>query len=166
VAALEAERATARLPARPDAIRAAGSNVEAAQAALEQAEWRLSQRTITAPAGGLVEQLVRNPGEWVPANGVVASLLPPERLRVVFFTPEKWRDAVKLGAQVGLACTGCPTDLKGRVRFLSTVAEYAPPIIYSRETNEKLVFRAEAVLDPASLALHPGQPVSVRLVPP
>src|SRR6266568_3693263 len=42
-------------------------------------------------------------------------------------------------------------------------AEYTPPVIYSKETRDKLVFMVEAVFDPATAAnLHPGQPVDVQ----
>jgi HlyD family secretion protein len=81
VARMRAQLAAARLPSRPDRIRAAEAMVESARHALEQARWRLAQRQIASPAAGLVDDVVRRPGEWVPANGVVVSLLPPTNIR-------------------------------------------------------------------------------------
>jgi HlyD family secretion protein len=50
------------------------------------------------------------------------------------------------------------------VSFISPQAEYTPPVIYSRESREKLVFMIEIVFDAdVGAKLHPGQPVDVRL---
>jgi HlyD family secretion protein len=46
--------------------------------------------------------------------------------------------------------------------YVSTQAEYAPPVLYSKESRAKLVFLAEARLEDAS-TLRPGQPVDVKL---
>jgi HlyD family secretion protein len=45
-----ANLAVGRLPARPETIKAAENQVKQAQTGLEQAEWRLSKRTLQAPA--------------------------------------------------------------------------------------------------------------------
>jgi HlyD family secretion protein len=50
------------------------------------------------------------------------------------------------------------------VSFVSSQAEYTPPVLYSKESRSKLVFLVEARLDPAAAqSLRPGQPVDVRL---
>jgi HlyD family secretion protein len=46
------------------------------------------------------------------------------------------------------------------VSFISSQAEYTPPVLYSKESRAKLVFLAEA--RPEGGNLHPGQPVDVR----
>ncbi len=49
--------------------------------------------------------------------------------------------------------------------FVSPQAEYTPPVIYSNENRQKLVFLVEARPDAeAAQALKPGQPIDVRLV--
>jgi HlyD family secretion protein len=51
----------------------------------------------------------------------------------------------------------------GKISFISPKAEYTPPVIYSREVRDKMVFMIEMVFDPAIAAkLHPGQPVDVE----
>jgi len=162
---MKAELATARLPARSERVRAAEAAVEAARAALAQAEWRLAQRTVASPAAALVEDLVRDPGEWVPAGGAIVSLLPPGSIKVVFFVPEPQRAAVRPGGALKLSCDGCPAGLTARVTRLATEAEFTPPVIYSRETRAKLVFRAEAALPEGAAGLMPGQPVTLEPAP-
>lgn len=162
---IRADLATARLPARPDRIASARAAVEAARAALEQAEWHLTQRQVASPAAGVVDDVVRRSGEWVPGSGTVISLLPRDATKVVFYVPEPQRNAVRLGETVAIECSGCPGGLTARVSRIAQEAEYTPPVIYSRETRAKLVWRIEAVLAAVPGAPSPGQPVSVRAAP-
>ena len=164
VAETRAQLATARLPARADEIKAAQFNVEAARAALAQAEWRLAQKSIKAPVAGLVQDTFYVAGEWVNANQPVVSLLPPQNIKVRFFVEERHLGAVKIGQQASVACDGCAAPVSARVTFISPQAEFTPPVIYSRQERAKLVYLVEARLAPEdAVKLHPGQPVDVRL---
>lgn len=63
-----------------------------------------------------------------------------------------------------IRCDGCPAPVAAKVSFVSSQAEYTPPVLYSKESRSKLVFLVEARLDPADAAnLRPGQPVDVSL---
>ena len=54
--------------------------------------------------------------------------------------------------------------IRGIIDFIAAQAEYTPPIIYSKGSREKLVFRIEAAPDPQQApTLNPGLPVDVRL---
>jgi HlyD family secretion protein len=164
---LRADLATARLAARQDEIRAAQAAVEAAQAALAQAEWRLEQKSVKAPVAGTVADTLFVKGEWVPAGAPVASLLPRENIKVLFFVPEPRLGALRLGQTASVSCDGCPSPIDARVTFISTRAEFTPPVIYSRENRAKLVYLVEARPAPESaMKLHPGQPLDVRLKEP
>jgi HlyD family secretion protein len=164
VAAAEAELATARLPGRADQVAAAEAAAETAAAALAQARWQLDQRAVTAPVASLVEDTVRRAGEWVPAGGIVVSLLPPENVKVRFFVPEPMLPGVRQGQRVGLRCDGCAAGMTATVRYVAPEAEFTPPVIYSVGSREKLVFLVEAAPEPGT-TLHPGQPVDVDPAP-
>lgn len=164
VAELSAQIASARMAARSDEIRAAEANVEAARAALEQAEWRLSKRVGTAVQGGIVTDTTFRLGEMVGAGAPVVSFLPPESIKVRFFVPQAVLGGLKLGQAVTLHWDGAG-DAKGHVTYIAPQAEFTPPVIYSRGNREKLVFMVEAVTDAPDERLHPGQPVDVSVVP-
>ena len=67
------------------------------------------------------------------------------------------------GREVEIRCDGCSGPFAARVSFVSSQAEYAPPVLYSRESRAKLLFLVEARLASADGArLRPGQPVDVR----
>ena len=164
VAEYDAQLRTARLAAREDEIRAAEFEVAAARAALAQAEWRLSQKSVTAPAEALVHDTLYVQGEWVPAGAPVVSLLPPSNIKLRFFVPERDLGRIRVGDKVLISCDGCGESVSAPITYVSPEAEYTPPVIYSRETRAKLVFLVEARPAPAdAIRLKPGQPVDVTL---
>jgi HlyD family secretion protein len=132
---------------------------------LTKAEWDLSQKRQNAPQAGLVFDTLFRPGEWVPSGRPVVALLPPGNVKVRAFVPETEIGTVRVGYGARVHVDGVDQPLAGRVGFISPKAEYTPPVIYSRETREKLVFMIEILFDPAAGAkLHPGQPVDVELL--
>ena len=164
IAELDAQLTTAGLPARNDEIRAAQADAEAARAVLKQAEWKLAQKTVTAPVSGLVEDTFYVQGEWVPAGSPVVAILPPQNIKVRFFVREPDLGALKLGQVITILCDGCKNSIAAEVSFISSQAEYTPPVIYSKENRTKLVYLVEARTTPQqAVMLHPGQPVDIKL---
>jgi len=148
---------------RPSEIAAQSAAVDALQAALTQARWRLSQRSVAAPAAGVIADVLAEPGETLGAGAPVVSLLPPENIFVRFFVPEPGLAKINVGGSVALLCDNCPPDLTGVVSYIAPQAEYTPPFIYSESTTAKFVYIAEARPTPAEAAkLNPGQPVVVQ----
>ena len=163
VAQLQAELKTAQLGSRSDQIAAAEANVRALEAALAKADWALSQKRQTAPQAGLVFDTLYRPGEWVAAGRPVVTLLPPQNIKVRAFVSQTRIATLHVGDRVQITVDGRLEPLIGTVSFISPQAEYTPPVIYSRESRDKLVFMIEAVFDPKTAAgLHPGQPVDVQ----
>ncbi len=166
VAELAAEYETALLGARTDQIAAAAATVEQRRALLAEARTRLDDLSRVAPVAGLVEETFYDPGEFVPAGSPVVSLLPEEGVKLVFFLPEPQLGALQIGDAVAFACDACPPGLTARVSHIASQAEYTPPVIYSVDSRDKLVFRVEARPAGDALTLHPGQPVDVTVSPP
>ncbi|MFC7094670.1 HlyD family secretion protein [Jeongeupia naejangsanensis] len=161
---LQRQLDVARLPGRDEQIRAQSAQVGAARAALAQADWQLEQKSVRAPAAGLVFDTMYREGEWVLAGSPVVRMLPPGNIKVRFFVPESRLGAVRVGQHVQLTCDGCAKPVTATVSYISPRAEYTPPVIFSNETRAKLVFMIEALPDQAvAAALHPGQPVTVAV---
>jgi HlyD family secretion protein len=138
--------------------------VAAARAAVTQAAWRLEQKSVAAPVAGLVQDTFFVEGEWVPAGRPVVSLLPPGNVKARFYVPETVLGSIQPGRAVEIRCDGCSAPLAAKVSFVSTQAEYTPPVLYSKESRTKLLYLVEARPAPADGArLRPGQPVDVRL---
>jgi HlyD family secretion protein len=164
VTQLEADLKTAELGQRSDQITAAEEEVRARQAALSQAQWNLSQKHQDAPQSGLVFDTLYRQGEWVEAGHPVVALLPPANVKVRAFISEGSIGSVHVGDSIGVVVDGVAAPYAGKISFISPRAEYTPPVIYSQESRDKLVFMIEIVFDPQTAAnLHPGQPVDVLL---
>lgn len=161
---LRSQLEVARLPGREQQIVAQQAQVEAAGAALAQADWKLAEKSQRAHAAARVYDTLYREGEWVNAGSPVLRLLPPQNLKLRFFVAEPQLAALQLGQRVSVRCDGCAAGLQASVRYISGEAEYTPPLIYSEQTRDKLVFMVEAEPDVAQAAsLHPGQPVTVTL---
>jgi HlyD family secretion protein len=159
----EANRAVAGLPARPATIKAADNQVKQAQATLEQAQWRLSKRVLTAPSQGRVNDVIRNPGDTAGPSAPVISILPDGAVKLSVYIPESAFSSVKVGTLLGVHCDGCGPDVKARVSYVSPDPEFTPPVIYSLENRQKLVYLVEARPEGGASALQPGQIVDVDL---
>jgi HlyD family secretion protein len=160
---LSGQLEVAHMAARPEQIRAQSSQVAAASAALDQSRRRLDEKHVVAAQGGVIVDTLFREGEWVPAGSPVVRMLPPANLKVRFFVPQTAVSQFPVGRPVAVHCPGCDKPIAGTVTYVSTEPEYTPPVIYSNDTREKLVFLIEARPEAAAAAsLHPGQPVDVR----
>lgn len=166
VAQLEADLGTASLGARSDQIAAAEASAQAMEAVLARTEWDLTQKRQTAPSAGVVFDTLYRTGEWVAAGRPAVVLLPPGNVKVKIFVPQTKLADIHQGEVVRVSVDGTATPYSGTVRFISPQAEYTPPVIYSQNSRQKLVYLVEVGFDPAvALKLHPGQPVTVHLGP-
>jgi len=130
---------------------------------LTQAQWNFDQKKQAAPQAGLVYDTLFRQGEWVAAGKPVVVLLPPQNIKVRAFVPQTRVGSIQYGDPVQVMVDGVEKPFVGKVSYISPRAEYTPPVIYSRESREKLVFMIESVFDPEiSVNLHPGQPVDVE----
>lgn len=146
-------------------IKSAEADLNAALAQVAQKRWIVEHKSVAAPAAGEIADTYYRPGEWVATGSPVASLLPDTRRRLRFFVPERLVASIRPGDTVEASCDGCASPVRAKVDFVSPQAEYTPPVIYSRSSREKLVFRIEAAPAPErAMQLHPGLPVDVRLV--
>ena len=162
VSKIEADLKTAQLGSRSDQVAAAAAVVEAQEAALARADWDLAQKRQAAPVSGVVFDTMYQTGEWVPAGRPVVALLPPQNVKVRAFVPEARLSTLRYGETLRVIVDGVAKPYTGKVSFLSPRAEFTPPVIYSLEEGQKLVYKIEArPLDPDSLRV--GQPVTMHL---
>jgi HlyD family secretion protein len=159
---IEANLAVARMPAREDEIRAAEQRLAQAKAALNEARWQERQRTIVATRRGRVFDIIRRPGEIAGPSLPVVSILPDGATLIRFYAPEAEFSRLPVGASVGVSCDQCPSDLSARITYRAAEPEFTPPVIYSIERRQKLVFLIEARPETPAPALEPGQIVTVH----
>lgn len=160
--------ASAKVAAAQKAADARHAEVEAARAQAVEAQGgqretqiRINQLSPDAPATGRIDDVYFQRGEWVNANQPVVALLPDNKVKVRFYVPEQQVAAYRPGRAVHFACDGCAAGLSAIIRYVSPRPEFTPPIIYSRDSRDRLVFMVEAYPSrPANL--QPGLPVDVE----
>lgn len=168
-AALDAATARATAARRTAEARRAQVNTARAQAAeaaggQREVEISISQLSPAAPAPARVDEVFFQPGEWVSANQPIVSLLPDGKVKVRFFVPQEQVAKYRPGKKVRFSCDSCAGQLQAAIRYVSPRPEFTPPIIFSRDSRDRLVFMVEAYPDhPAEL--QPGLPVDVEPLP-
>ncbi len=162
---LENQLATGNLSARENQIKSAEASVEIAQSSLDQAAWMLGQTIVRAPEDGFVFDNLYWPGEEVPAVTPVITLLSPDHIKVIFYIPEPWLASLTMGENINFTADGLNQIGHAKISYISPSAEYTPPVIYSRDRQDQLVYRIEANFSEPKDALvwHPGQPVTVTI---
>ncbi len=126
------------------------------------AEERVSDLDGRAPQAGTIEQIFRRPGEVVAPGEPIVALLAPQNMKVRFFAPQAILSQLPVGARVLVSCDGCDEPVQARVSFVAREPQFTPPVIYSLDQRQKLVFLVEARFDGAT-PIRPGMPVDVRI---
>lgn len=175
VSAIDADHAEALSHGRAAALDAAvaataGASARAAQAradlararaSLAEARVRLDQLSVRIPATGRIEKVYYQRGEWAGANQPVLSLIPDGRVKLRFFAPERDAALYRPGREVTFSCDSCGRPMTARIVWINPQPEYTPPVIFSREASDRLMFRVEAVPEANATALNPGEPAEV-----
>ena len=138
------------------------SALRVAEARVNTSQTRLARRSGFAPVGGTVQQIYFREGEMVSAQRPVLSIMPPGNMKVRFFVAETELPKLAIGDEIRVTCDNCAADLTAKIYFIATTAEYTPPVIYSLDERNKLVYLIQARPSrPDSLRV--GQPISVFL---
>lgn len=163
--------ANARVAAARETAAAKRAQIDVAAAQAVQARGgkqevaiRVGQLSPVVPTSARIDDVFFQRGEWVSANQPVVSLIPDDKVKVRFFVPEAEIARYRPGKSVRFSCDGCPGGLTAQIRYVSARPEFTPPVIFSRDSRDKLVFMVEAY--PANSArLNPGMPVDVVPLP-
>jgi HlyD family secretion protein len=146
------------------ALDSAVSALRVAEAHVVTSETRLARRKGFAPVAGTIQQIYFREGEMVQAQRPVLSIMPPGNMKIRFFVPESELPKLAIGDEVRVTCDNCSANLTAKIYFIATTAEYTPPVIYSLDERNKLVYLIQARPSQPD-ALRVGQPISVYLNP-
>lgn len=127
-------------------------------------KWQMTRKENFAPVTGIIFDTYYTKGEFVQAGAPVLSLITQNNIKAIFFVPEEELDQLRLNEHVKIKTDNNENFATGHIFYISNIAEYTPPIIYSREERQRLVFRIEAKIDSPDLEkIHLGQPVTLEL---
>jgi multidrug efflux pump subunit AcrA (membrane-fusion protein) len=119
---LEAEAALAEAVAGPikEEIAAQRANVEAALAAVNQAELQLRRTRINSLTEGIVQERQVSPGDYVESANAIATLIAGDNLDVFLELPEELSGTVRSGLPLELTARALP-QWRGRATITGVV---------------------------------------------
>lgn len=134
-----------------------------AKAALALIERQLKELTVSAPFDGVVEAVDLRPGDIVPANAPIITLLDTKRLYVRAYLPESWLN-VSIGDEVEFTVNSIPDKrFTGDITFVARQSEFTPGNIQTPEERSKQVFRIRVEVTSGLDQLRPGMYADVHL---
>lgn len=149
---------------RKEDIETAKANLAAAEAKLSSAKTALQDGELRAPNDGIILSRVREPGAIVASGDPVSvlSLLKPVWVRTYISEVDLGR--VHPGMAVDVYSDTQPDmPAKGKIGFISPVAEFTPKSVETPELRTDLVYRLRIIVDQAGPELRQGMPVTIRL---
>lgn len=149
---------------RIEEIDAAKSGVKAAQANLQQIATQLDELVVRAPAKSVVEVVDVRPGDIIPPNTPIATLLEPEQLYIKVYLPETRLGLARLGKQVEIQVDSFPDKkFHGVIDQIASQGEFTPRNIQTREERTHQVFAVKIKPDNSEGLLHAGMTADVKI---
>lgn len=160
---LESELELSMLGARPDIIDAKKSAIQSLKIKIKHLSWVLSSKVEYSPDAGVVCDTFYVEDELVTKAKPVVALLFPKNIYLEFFVPYLEAKNLYIGKEIEYYFMDENKHIKlAKITFISPEAEYVPPLVYSRDNSDKIVFKIKA--KPVNNEfLNPGIPVTIKI---
>jgi HlyD family secretion protein len=164
VARQEMDRTESDARAAGEALAAARTAVDAAQAQYDIAQARVGDCTVAAPVSGTVATVAFRVGETVLAGSVPVTLIDLDETWLNVYLPERLLGRVRLGDTCRVRVDAYPNrDFRGTLNFIADKAEFTPKDIQTREERINQVYRMKIALPNQERILKPGMPADAYL---
>jgi membrane fusion protein YbhG len=141
-------------------------DVDAARAVLAYDEARFRERQVLAPSAATIEVLDVRPGDLIPPNTPVATLLERDQIYVRIYIPETIIGQVHLGQEAQIRVDSFPNQVfQGVVEQINQQAEFLPRNVQTREERVHQVFGVKVRIDDSSHHVLAGMAAEVKLTP-
>ncbi|MET0529725.1 MAG: secretion protein HlyD [Microvirga sp.] len=149
---------------RLEDISSARANLQAAEASLESSKTSLADTELRAPSDGIVLSRVREAGAIVAPSDIVYAISLTGDVWVRAYISEPDLGRIHPGLIVDVTSDTAPDKAyKGRIGFISPVAEFTPKSVETPDLRTDLVYRLRVIIDEPDTALRQGMPVTIRL---
>ncbi len=146
-------------------LRQAEEAVRQAEARGQSIQIDLERHTSVAPAAGVIDSLLFEPGERPVPGQPMAILLSGDQVYARVYIPESVRVHVKPGTEARIFVDGLEESLTGRVRWVASEAAFTPYFALTERDRGRLSFAAKIDILDAGERLPDGVPVEVELLP-
>jgi HlyD family secretion protein len=162
--AAEADLRELQQGTRAEQVAQARQAADSARANLAGLETTSSRLEVRAPVAATIDALPFHVGEKPARGATVAVLLATTAPYARIHVPEPMRARVATGTAATIHVDGIDRDWRGKVRFVSSEAEFTPYYALTAADRSKLSFLAEVTFEDTDAAKLPsGRPVDVVL---
>ena len=135
-----------------------------AQAHVAELDARLKEANLLSPTAALVETVSVRPGDLVPANQIVISLLESDQLWVKVYVPETDLSRLKIGQSATVTVDSLNgRHFNGHIQEIASAAEFLPRNVQTRDDREHQVFGVKVRVDNPNGVLKSGMAATVHL---
>jgi HlyD family secretion protein len=164
IRALEAGLALAEAGPREEQIAAAKATLVAMEAEAALTQKNLRDAELFAPADGIIQSRILEPGDLASPERPVYTLALTEPLWARVYLPETILGKVRPGIPARLYSDSYPGKrYDGWVGYISPSAEFTPKAVQTEDTRTDLVYQARVFTCNPEGELRLGMPVTVEL---
>lgn len=150
-------------PRRED-VAAAEHQLEALRAQLKLLNIRLADRTLIAPAVGIIHSRLLEPGELAGPSRPALTLALTDPKWVRAYVPEPELGTLHLGMPASVSSDSMPDgSVEGWVGYISPVAEFTPRTVQTEDLRTQLVYETRVYVRDSDDRLRLGMPVTVTI---
>jgi HlyD family secretion protein len=154
----------ARLGPRKEDIAAAQATLQAAEAQLALAQRQLADAELTAPAAGVIEQRLLEPGDMASPQRPVFTLALNDPLWVRAYVGETDLGKLHPGMAATVHSDSFPDkSYDGWIGFISPTAEFTPKSVETKEVRTNLVYQVRIFVCNTQNQLRLGMPVTATV---
>jgi HlyD family secretion protein len=144
---------------RSEEIDAARARRDQANAQLKSIQKKINDSYVTAPVSGVITQKSIEEGEVVMPNGVIFRISRLDNVNLMIYISEEELARVKLKQNADVYIDAEPKKpFTGIVTYISSIAEFTPKNVQTKEDRTKLVFGVKIEIPNAGGILKPGMP--------
>lgn len=141
-------------------------DIDLSHAAMTYDEARYRERQVVAPAAATVEVLDIRPGDLIPPNTPIATLLERDQIYVRIYIPETTIGRVHVGQKAEIRVDSFPNQVfSGVVEQINQQAEFLPRNVQTREERVHQVFGVKVRIEDSSHRVLAGMAADVKLDP-
>ncbi len=155
----------AELGPRKEDIAAAEAQLQATEAQLALAQRQLTDADLTAPAAGVIEQRLLEPGDMASPQRAAFTLALTDPLWVRAYVGEADLGRIHLGMAAEVHTDSYPgKSYDGWVGFISPTAEFTPKAVETKEVRTDLVYQVRIFVCDSQNQLRLGMPATAAVL--
>ncbi len=144
---------------RPEEIDAARARRDQAVAQVKAIKKKIDDSFVVAPINGVITQKAIEEGEVVMPNASLFRISRLDKVHLIIYVSEEELARVKLGQDAKVYIDAEPKKaFSGKVIYISSIAEFTPKNVQTKEDRTKLVFGVKIEILNPEQTLKPGMP--------